>query len=295
MRALRGRTTPRRTSSANAIKKMSQPMETISLSSGESSEASEPVSPRKKVLTKGKGKAKVKAESSASSSEEDKPSINGDMSSSEEDVKMVKKIAKKLGGGTVEARGGKKGKVDVSKLARETKASLKGKGKAVDKKPSGATKKKKSKKVDTSMAGLLGHDSDSENDSEFAPPDSDVSMSDASTFDSDVDQSDRADDLTLGSLTSEAASGSEVSGSESEAEESDEDEDEDEDDMPNAAPRKTKKSKKGKGKEVVVEVGVKKPKKKTRPGYKFSSKEKAAMRKMSRVSFAAVSHFGRRH
>jgi DNA repair protein RAD16 len=226
------------------------PVEVIDLSSDEEdaqSSASEDVKPRKKLL-KGKGKA-VKSESE---SEDEQDFMEVDSTDEEEqDTKQVKQLAKKLKGASASKKG--KGKeVDVKALAKAASRSLKGKGKAVDTKPQ---IKKKTK--DVGLSGFYAGSSDDDG-SDFAPPDSDVSMSEKSSFDSDVDTKDLDDDLTLDELESSDQDSSEV-----EVEE-----------MPK------KRGQKG---------ADGKPKPNVRKGYLFSRKEKKEHQKMTKVSSAVLS------
>ncbi|ORY91463.1 SNF2 family N-terminal domain-domain-containing protein [Leucosporidium creatinivorum] len=244
----RSRSTPRRASATQASKKMSAtPIEVLDLSSDEEeaqSSASEDVKPRKK-LVKGKGKAVESSE--PESEDEDEDDFMDVDSSEEEDTKKVKQLAKKLTNGSASKKG--KGKaVDVKALAKAASRSLKGKSKAVDTKP-----KPKKKTKDVGISGFYAASSDDDG-SDFAPPDSDVSMSEKSSFDSDVDTKDLDDDLTLDELDSDDASDD---SSELEVEE-----------MP-----------KKKGKKAAADG---KPRVPLRKGHLFSKKEKKEQKNMTR-------------
>lgn len=222
------------------------PVEVIDLSSDEEdaqSSASEDVKPRKKLVRKSKAKA---VESSSEEDEKDFMDVDS-TDDEEEDTKKVKQLAKKLTNSS--ASKGKGRAVDVKALAKAASRSLKGKGKAVDTKP----KIKKTTK-DVGLSGFYAGSSDDDG-SDFAPPDSDVSMSEKSSFDSDVDTKDLDDDLTLDELDS-----SDEDSSEPEVEE-----------MPKKNGRKGADGK---------------PKPKTRKGHLFSKKEKKEHSKMTRVSCA---------
>lgn len=220
------------------------PVEVIDLSSDEEdaqSSASEDVKPRKKLVRKGKAKA-VETESD---SEDEKDFMDVDSTDEgEEDTKKVKQLAKKLTSASASKKG--KGKaVDVKALAKAASRSLKGKGKAVDTKP-----KIKKKSKDVGLSGFYAGSSDDDG-SDFSPPDSDVSMSEKSSFDTDVDTKDLDDDLTLDELNS-----------------SDGDSDVEVEEMPK------KKGKKG---------ADGKPKPEMRKGHLFSKKEKKEHSKMTNV------------